>query len=105
VSQPFLMAGRSLKNYRELNHEIEPGFVVDLCVACQQGIVLSPEGKAQLDAAKKDNQYGPVGAICTMCAMLLTPPGSEIRQSAHAREQERNSPFVASVAEFLRRKA
>jgi hypothetical protein len=102
--RPLLVAGRTLKDYTALNADIEQDFVVELCIACEKGVVLSPEGKAKLEEAKKDPRFHPCGAICTACAILLMPPGSEITQSAHGRQQERTNPHVKSTIDMLRRR-
>jgi hypothetical protein len=104
MSQPLLICGRRLKNYTELNHDVEAGFTVELCIACEVGVTLSPEAQAKLATARKDPHFHPVGAICTQCAMLLVPPGSDIRQTNFGREQEERNP-AKPVTDFMRRKA
>ncbi len=72
MSQALLIAGRSLRNYRERGDTPPEGFPVVRCLFCGEECVVSEQAEGKLKKARAEGAE-PCGVVCTPCLLRYVP--------------------------------
>jgi hypothetical protein len=98
--QVVVIAGRTVKNYRQCGESIPRSFLILRCAACSAKVAISPDGAALL---AHHSASDPI-VLCIDCALRGVPEYAELAMTRNAADQlDRSEASKPALDEFLRK--